>query len=289
MNNTLIDNSIEALSMTTILRKCISTDGIKTISIATGYWDIPSLPILQEELRHFLEKEGTVLRLLIGKDPYIYVNQLKSPKYKDASYPQDFIRTDIHELDVVEEYKAAIRLLLDYCSDDENSKIQIRVYRKNENDETQFLHSKCYIFDGRQKGIGIGIVGSTNFTQKGLQGNAELNYIETAPNQVLSLDAIPGNKSHLLWFNEKWEISEPWNKQFLEQILKTAPITKEVEKELSKRRKEELARIKEEAMKQAKNELQKMPPPTKPTYKSNEKPKGTSNQKQPGEKDKRRD
>ena len=231
MNNTLIDNSIEALSMTTILRKCISTDGIKTISIATGYWDIPSLSILQEELRHFLEKEGTVLRLLIGKDPYIYVNQLKSPKYKDASYPQDFIRTDIHELDVVEEYKAAIRLLLDYCSDDENSKIQIRVYRKNENDETQFLHSKCYIFDGRQKGIGIGIVGSTNLTQKGLQGNAELNYIETAPNQVLSLDAIPGNKSHLLWFNEKWEISEPWNKQFLEQILKTAPITKEVEKE----------------------------------------------------------
>lgn len=231
MNNTLIDNSIEALSMTTTLRKCISTDEIKTISIATGYWDIPGLAILQEELKQFLEKEGTMLRLLIGKDPYVYVNQLKSPKYKDASYPLDFIRTDIHELDVVEKYKAAIRLLLDYCSDDENSKIQIRVYRKNENDETQFLHSKCYIFDGRQKGIGIGIVGSTNFTQKGLQGNAELNYIETAPNQVLSLDVIPGNKSHLLWFNEKWEISEPWNKQFLEQILKTAPITKEVEKE----------------------------------------------------------
>ena len=231
MNNTLIDNSIEALSMTTTLRKCISTDEIKTISIATGYWDIPGLAILQEELKQFLEKEGTMLRLLIGKDPYVYVNQLKSPKYKDTSYPLDFIRTDIHELDVVEEYKAAIRLLLDYCSDDENSKIQIRVYRKNENDETQFLHSKCYIFDGRQKGIGIGIVGSTNFTQKGLQGNAELNYIETAPNQVLSLDVIPGNKSHLLWFNEKWEISEPWNKQFLEQILKTAPITEEVEKE----------------------------------------------------------
>ena len=105
------------------------------------------------------------------------------------------------------------------------------MFRKNANDETQFLHSKCYIFDGKQNGIGIGIVGSTNFTQKGLQGNAELNYIETAPNQVLSLDAIPGNKSHLLWFNEKWEISEPWNEQFLEQVLKSAPITDEVEKE----------------------------------------------------------
>ena len=87
MNNTLIDNSIEALSMTTTLRKCLAIDGIKTVSIATGYWDIPGLAILQENLRSFIEKEGTTLRLLIGKDPYIYVNQLKSPKYKDANYP----------------------------------------------------------------------------------------------------------------------------------------------------------------------------------------------------------
>ena len=231
MNNTLIDNSIEALSMTATLRKCLDIDGIQTVSIATGYWDIPGLAILQKSLRSFIEKDGTTLRLLIGKDPYIYANQLKSPKYKDSNYPLDFIKTDIHELNVTEEYKDAIRLLLDYCSKSNDSKIQIRVFRKNANDETQFLHSKCYIFDGKQNGIGIGIVGSTNFTQKGLQGNAELNYIETAPNQVLSLDAIPGNKSHLLWFNEKWEISEPWNEQFLEQVLKSAPITDEVEKE----------------------------------------------------------
>lgn len=117
MNNTLIDNSIEALSMTTTLRKCLAIDGIKTVSIATGYWDIPGLAILQENLRSFIEKEGTTLRLLIGKDPYIYVNQLKSPKYKDANYPLDFIKTDIHELNVTEEYKDAIRLLLDYCTE----------------------------------------------------------------------------------------------------------------------------------------------------------------------------
>lgn len=231
INNTLIDNSTEELSMTNILKKCLTIDGIQTISIATGYWDVPGLALLQEDLKCFLEKNDTRLRLLIGKDPYVYVNQLKLPKYKDANYPQDFIKTDINELDVIDEYKDAIRLLLDYCTKSNDSKIQIRVFRKNENDETQFLHSKCYIFDGKQSGIGIGIVGSTNFTQKGLQGNAELNYIETAPNQVLSLDEIPGNKSHLLWFNEKWEISEPWNEQFLEQILKSAPITGEVEKE----------------------------------------------------------
>lgn len=231
MNNTLIDNSTDSLSMIATLKECLAIDGIRTVSIATGYWDIPGLALLQENLRAFIEKGNTMLRILIGKDPYVYASQLKAPKYKDANYPQDFIKTDLQEIDVTEEYKDAIRLLLDYCTDKDDSKIQIRVFRRNENDETQFLHSKCYIFDGRQNGKGIGIVGSTNFTQKGLQGNAELNYIETSPNQVLSTDAIPGNKSHLLWFNEKWDISEPWNKQFLEQILKSAPITDEVEKE----------------------------------------------------------
>ena len=50
MNNTLIDNSIEALSMTATLRKCLDIDGIQTVSIATGYWDIPGLAILQKSL-----------------------------------------------------------------------------------------------------------------------------------------------------------------------------------------------------------------------------------------------
>lgn len=81
-------------------------------------------------MRSFIEKDGTTLRLLIGKDPYIYANQLKSPKYKDSNYPLDFIKTDIHELNVTEEYKDAIRLLLDYCSKSNDSKIQIRVFRK---------------------------------------------------------------------------------------------------------------------------------------------------------------
>ena len=46
MNNTLIDNSIEALSMTSTLKRCLAIDDIKTVSIATGYWDIPGLALL---------------------------------------------------------------------------------------------------------------------------------------------------------------------------------------------------------------------------------------------------
>ena len=231
MNNTLIDNSIAQLSMLHTLKDCMAVDGICTIRIATGYWDIPGLSLLTNEISAFLEKEGTQLLLLIGKDPYVYASQVKNPKYKDLSYPDDFIRTDICELEMKEEYEDAVRLLLKYCTEDNESKIQIRIFRKNEKDDTQFLHSKCYIFDGKNVGLGYGLIGSSNFTEKGLQGNAELNYLETDVTKVLSDTPIPNHKTHIQWFNEKWDISEPWNKQFLEQILKKAPITKKVEEE----------------------------------------------------------
>ena len=75
------------------------------------------------------------------------------------------------------------------------------------------------------------MIGSSNFTEKGLQGNAELNYLETDVTKVLSNTPIPNHKTHIQWFNEKWDISEPWNKEFLEQVLKQAPIAKKVEEE----------------------------------------------------------
>ena len=231
MNNTLIDNSKDELSMVKTLKECFKIPDIKTVRIATGYWDLPGLTLLTDEIRTFLEKEGTQLLLLIGKDPYVYASQVNNPKYKDMSYPGDYIRTDLNELDPKEEYKKSVRLLLDYCTEEDDSKIQIRIFRKNEEENIQFLHSKCYIFDGKKAGKGFGLIGSSNFTQKGLIGNAELNYLETDVTKVLSEDPIINHKTHIQWFKEKWDISEPWNKEFLEQVLKKAPITIEIEKE----------------------------------------------------------
>lgn len=213
------------------LKECFASQDISTVKIATGYWDIPGLTLLADNIKAFLEREGTRLLLLIGKDPYVYASQVKNPKYKDLSYPADFIRTDLCELEPKEEYENAVRLLLDFCTEEEDSKIQIRIFRKNEEDTTQFLHSKCYIFDGLDAGKGYGLIGSSNFTEKGLQGNAELNYLETDVTKVLSSTPIPNHKTHIQWFDEKWIISEPWNKEFLEQVLKQAPITKKVEEE----------------------------------------------------------
>ena len=73
MNNTLIDNS-ENLKMADTLKKCISNDNCKVIKIATGYWDIPGIMLVEEELHQFLEKDGRELQLLIGTDQSVQLD-----------------------------------------------------------------------------------------------------------------------------------------------------------------------------------------------------------------------
>ncbi len=230
MNNTLIDNSTEQLSMQTALNQCLSQDCFHTVSIATGYWDMPGLALIVDQLEVFLKKDGTKLRLLIGKDPYVFASQLEKPKVKSPQFPDDYIKTDINELELKDEYKHTIQFLLENCTE-EDSKVEIRVYRTDEKADAQFLHSKCYIFTGKNDAVGI--VGSSNFTAKGLEGNAELNYMETDWMRVAVPETNnPNQKSHIMWFEEKWQISQHWNRIFLEQILWPSPIATKVKKEL---------------------------------------------------------
>lgn len=226
MTNTLIDNSAN-LKLVDTIKEILKDKKINRIDIATGYWDIPGTSLLADELDNFLSRGGNSLRILIGKDPYLFAKYNANPKYKDAKFPEDFIRTDINEIEVKPEYKNAVSFLLKYLGQPE--KIQIHIYKKNIDDEAQFLHSKCYIFYG--DGTAYGIIGSSNFTEKGLQGNAELNYLETEPPIITAKpDGINTSKGHILWFSEKWEDSTDWSKEFLEQVLRPSKIGAAAEK-----------------------------------------------------------
>lgn len=233
ITNTLIDNSNEQLKLINTIKECIAQPNCNTLKIATGYWDIPGTALIYQELRKFLSKDGNSMQLLIGTDPVVRSAQLKRPLHKDSKFPQDFIKRDIRELEVNSNYVEVVRLLQEFCKEhEEESKLQIRIYKTNEDGDAQFFHAKCYIFSGQN--YAIGIIGSSNFTQKGLEDNSELNYLEATP-QIIT--AIPNNispsKGHINWFNEKWDISMPWNKSFLEEVLKDAPITKKAEESLT--------------------------------------------------------
>lgn len=60
-------------------------------------------------------------------------------------------------------------MIREYCKNDETeSKLQIRIYQKDDEGNVQFFHSKCYIFLGEN--FAKGIIGSSNFTQKDCRG-----------------------------------------------------------------------------------------------------------------------
>lgn len=223
MNKTLIDNS-ENLKMVDKLKECFSDSCINTVRIATGYWDIPGMALLIDSLKAFVQRDGAKIKLIIGKDPYVYANMMQLPKYKDKHYPEDFIRVGMDELadNLKEEYRDTLQFLLDNCKG-EQPKIDIHIYKTNNQDERQFFHSKCYIFtsaDDDEKNM-YAIVGSSNFTLKGMEGNAELNVLETDP-YMINAPLKPNRKGHITWFEEKWQQSDEWTQEFLEQVLKTS-------------------------------------------------------------------
>lgn len=217
LGNTLIDNS-EKLKLVDTLDEIISMQEISEICIATGYWDLKGTALVADSLLKFLERDGTKMRLLIGKDPNVFRHDLTNESYESAKkYPQDYLKIDLQNVEMNNgQYQRAAKMLMDYC-EGENPKIEVHIFDLNENDERQFLHSKCYIFYNKIEEISYGIIGSSNFTQKGLEGNAELNYLESSWNFV-GAEGSEKHKTHLRWFNEKWALSKDWTKEFVIEI-----------------------------------------------------------------------
>lgn len=218
----LIDNSSEELHLVSCLRRLITSGNYRHIKIATGYWDLPGMKLIQDELQTFLAGGGN-LYIIIGKEPTLRDYQLRSDLTKEEKFPDFYIQNDVNKLN--DDFVGVATLLLKYCNleDEGNSQVQIRVYGQDQN-PVQFLHAKCYIFLGEDS---KGIIGSSNFTQMGLEGNAELNYLETNP---MVVTAVPNeyskDKGHNYWFDEKWKESQPWTGKFIKEILLKSPVGK---------------------------------------------------------------
>lgn len=215
MNNTLLDNSTD-FRMVRYIRELLSNPQCTELKIATGYWDLPGTKLLYDELKAFFERGGKC-DLLIGQEPMLRSYMLDEA-IASEKFPDFYIRRDVERFH--DEYQDVVQLLLEHMNDEDEEKAQLRVHVYGQGNEKQFLHAKCYIFLGR--GFAHGIIGSSNFTQKGLEENAELNYLETENSVVSSAYSVYSNsKSHLTWFMEKWENSEPWTGAFI-QILASA-------------------------------------------------------------------
>ena len=223
---TLIDNSKEGYNMTEVLKECLRDRNVTEVSIATGFWDLRGTALVFDELTEFLSREGSKFRLLIGKDPYLYSSDTESFTKGRYDKQEQAWRVDLDKFAAQEQYVKVVQMLVDNLKNEDNEKFQIHVYKPEGELKDQFLHSKCYIFKGYDNEdeipVGYGIIGSTNFTQRGMEGNSELNALEIEARDVISLDPqFKKNKSHLLWFNEKWADSVSWEKEFLLQVTQS--------------------------------------------------------------------
>jgi len=207
----LIDNSVKEYELGEVLRELLKDDSYSCISIATGYWDLPGMVELFDELAFFLKRDNTEFRLLLGEEPSVRAYQVKNPKPVDPDFPEKYLKKDLEDLQLKEEFQKVADLLNKYINDE--NRIQVRVYRKN------FLHAKCYIF-GNEDENAIGIIGSSNFTRQGLFGNLELNQFEDNNATVnYTRKNLSQHPSHRCWFEDLWKESEDWNQVFKEEVL----------------------------------------------------------------------
>ena len=145
IENTLIDNSKDFM-LVDYLHDIIQSGDCNHIRIATGYWDLPGMKLLEDVLKDFLGNGGR-LDILIGQEPELRTYQLRKDLTPEERFPDFYIQRDINKLN--EDYVGVAQLLLDNINpDDEDvSKIRIRVYGQDTK-EKHFLHAKCYIFTG---------------------------------------------------------------------------------------------------------------------------------------------
>lgn len=207
----LIDNSSSDYQLGSALKELVVNKSFSQICIATGYWDLPGMVMIYDELKAFLERDNTKFRLLLGEEPSVRAYQVKNPAKQDPDFPEKYLKKDLEDLTLKEEFQKVADLLGKYIN--QNGKLEIRVYKKN------FLHAKCYIF-GSDAENSIGIIGSSNFTKQGLFGNLELNQLEDNNSTVNFIRKnLTQHPSHRTWFEELWNDSEDWSKSFKEEVL----------------------------------------------------------------------
>jgi ERCC4-related helicase len=208
----LIDNTGDEFKLGSIIQELLISEDYQELSIASGYWDLPGMVAIYEELKTFLSRPDTKLRLLLGEEPHVRSYQVKNPAKLDPDFPEKFLKKDLEDLDLKEDFQKVADLLNKFISS-ENKKIEIRVFRKN------FLHAKCYIF-GNYEENAVGIIGSSNFTYQGLFGNLELNQLEDN-NSTVNFTRVNTNQnpSHRSWFEDLWADSEDWTRTFKEEVM----------------------------------------------------------------------
>lgn len=213
-----VDNRRQSLR--DVLREVASDPTYRDLSIVTGYWDMIGTSMLID-----LIKDYRSVRILIGAEPYTSRKLHLTNLYDD--FPDADIAADLKELgDLPEEktarYRETARILATMIHE---GRLQVRICRK------PLIHAKEYVFGSYDTPRAVGIIGSSNFTGRGLSditagGNAELNYLED-DERIVTFRPLNDDQQygHLSWFDMVWNLPDvkDWTGDF-QEILSISPV-----------------------------------------------------------------
>lgn len=179
----VIDN--RNVSMTDALKYLLNQKEFKTLDVAVGYFYISGLLLLKDEIVNFVDNRNGHFRILMGNETNgATVNVLDDSKF------DNYVEL-IHESTEKDTKSISDKTFLGKVTEwIRNGKIEVKIYTGTAN----YFHAKSYLFaSSLNTNRGTAIVGSSNFSKAGLEGNTELN--------VLTEDGFFALHE---WYNNLW-------------------------------------------------------------------------------------
>lgn len=181
----IIDNETNDYSMSKFLNQTIPKH--TRVDVATGFFNIGGYGSVQNVLEELVANPDGRFRLLFGRESISDMDAGRDDR-------QHTLHADL-ESSVDEERKDRADALIRFL---EKSNVYARKSKE------RFSHAKCYVFDEKKA-----IVGSSNFTRMGLDGNIELN-------AVLYQPAVATLVSD--WFERRWDKADDAKKDLIHMI-----------------------------------------------------------------------
>ncbi|NRO31611.1 RNA polymerase-associated protein RapA [Lactobacillus helveticus] len=163
----VIDN--RNVSMTDALKYLLSQEEFRILDVAVGYFYISGLLLLKDEFTNFMDNRNGHFRILMGNETNgATVNVLDNSNYNNyAELIQHSTEKDTSKVSD----KEFLGKVADWIND---GKIEVKIYTG----DADYFHAKSYLFaSSLNTGNGTAIVGSSNFSKAGLEGNTELNVL----------------------------------------------------------------------------------------------------------------
>ena len=175
----------------------------KEAKFAIGYFFITGFSLVEDDFPEEFEKKP-FLKIVMGDETTHQTGQEIKEGYELREQFKDKMIGDLQQTDLSDMQKKNITLLKKLIA--ENT-IEIKLFEKSK------LHAKLYLFltnpPSEYQSPGLAVVGSSNFTKKGLTQNKELNVVLTSREEVVYLNQ---------WFDELWEEATDFSEDLIKII-----------------------------------------------------------------------